>query len=219
MRAKIHKSIDELDTHTSGMRSAATSSPFLRHEFLAALEHTGCVAGSSGWDPCYFTLSDGQGLAAAVPAFRKSHSYGEFVFDFAWAQAYARFGSRYYPKLTVAVPFTPATGPRLLIRADLDPAATARQLLAEIEGYAGEPFASPRFTRCFSMSLPAQACEQAGWLLRRDCQFHWTQSRLRDLRRLSRDLHGREAQESAARAAARGRGGHSLRDPHRRGAG
>jgi predicted N-acyltransferase len=171
MRAKIHESIDELTPHEwNALRGA--SSPFLRHQFLAALEHAGCVAGSSGWDPCYFTLRDGQGLAAAVPAFRKSHSYGEFVFDFAWAQAYARFGSRYYPKMTVAVPFTPATGPRLLIREDLDPVAAARQLLVEMESYAG----SHSFSSIHALFVDEharQACEQAGWLLRRDCQFHW----------------------------------------------
>ncbi len=90
------------------MRSAAPHCPFLRHEFLAALEHTGCVgAGTRLGAAATITLRDEQGLAAAAPAYIKTHSYGEFVFDFAWAQAYARLGRRYYPKLTVAVPFTP----------------------------------------------------------------------------------------------------------------
>ena len=113
--------------------------PFLRHEFFAALEHTGCIGPGTGWDPTYITLSDAKGLAAAAPAFTKSHSYGEFVFDFAWAQAYTRVGRHYYPKLAVAVPFTPATGPRLLVRPDLDQAATAARLLKEIESHASEP--------------------------------------------------------------------------------
>ncbi len=172
MRAKTHKSIDEL-TPQEWNALCGADSPFLRHQFLAALEHTACVGGTTGWDPCYFTLSDGRGLAAAVPAFRKSHSYGEFVFDFAWAQAYARFGSRYYPKMTVAVPFTPATGPRLLLREDLDPVATARQLLVEMESYAGSHSISS--IHALFIDEPArQACAQAGWLLRRDCQFHWS---------------------------------------------
>ena len=72
--------------------------PFLRHEFFAALEHTGCIGRETGWDPCYFTLKDSKGLAAAVAAFRKTHSYGEFVFDFAWAQAYSRFGAALLPQ-------------------------------------------------------------------------------------------------------------------------
>jgi len=110
--------------------------PFLRHEFFAALEHTHCIGPGTGWDPAYITLADEHGLAAAAPAFIKSHSYGEFVFDFAWAQAYTRVGRRYYPKLTIAVPFTPATGARLLVRPDLDWTATAAQLLQEIESHA-----------------------------------------------------------------------------------
>ena len=82
---------------------------FLRHEFLAALEHQACVGSPSGWTPCHFVLTDVRGrLRAALPLYRKLHSWGEFVFDFAWAQAYARSGLQYYPKLVAAVPFTPA---------------------------------------------------------------------------------------------------------------
>ena len=97
----------------------AAASPFMRHEFLAALEATGCIGAQSGWQPRYLVLRDVRGPAAAVASFLKTHSYGEFVFDFAWARAYERIGRRYYPKLTVAAPFTPASGPRLLVRADL----------------------------------------------------------------------------------------------------
>ena len=85
--------------------------PFVRHEFLAALEHTQLRRErDSGWEPRYLALRDAHGLAAAATAFVKTHSYGEFVFDFAWAQAYERLGRHYYPKLTLATPFTPATG-------------------------------------------------------------------------------------------------------------
>ena len=84
---------------------AGTDCPFLRHEFLAALEQTGCVGTGTGWDPSHLLLHDDQGLAGAVPAYLKSHSWGEFVFDFGWAQAYARHGLNYYPKLLAAVPF------------------------------------------------------------------------------------------------------------------
>ena len=147
--------------------------PFLRHEFLAALEHTGCVGAGTGWEPCPITLSDDRGLAAVAPAYIKSHSYGEFVFDFAWAQAYARYGRRYYPKLIVAVPFTPATGPRLLVRAGLDRGAVAKHLLEALQEHA----AKRRLSSVHALFLdePARAaCEQAGWLLRRDSQFHWS---------------------------------------------
>jgi hypothetical protein len=152
---------------------SGTACPFLRHEFLAALEHTGCVGTGTGWEPCPVTLTDDLGLAAAAPAYIKTHSYGEFVFDFGWAQAYSRYGRRYYPKLLVAIPFTPATGPRLLVRAGLDPRHVAKHLLEALQDHA----ASRRLSSVHALFLdePARAaCESAGWLLRRDCQFHWS---------------------------------------------
>ena len=150
----------------------AAASPFVRHEFLLALERTGCVGPDTGWQPRYLVLRDAQGPAAAVASFIKSHSYGEFVFDFAWARAYERIGRRYYPKLTVAAPFTPATGPRLLVRADLDRTLWADRLLAELEQRAtGAGISS---VHALFLDEPARAaCEARGWLLRRDCQFHW----------------------------------------------
>ena len=172
MRSGAHKSIEDLDARQWNALSG-TEVPFLRHEFLAALEHAGCVGASTGWSPYYITLSDEKGLAAAAPSFAKSHSYGEFVFDFGWAQAYTRLGRDYYPKLTVAVPFTPATGPRLLVREGLDRAATARKLIAAIESHAGEQGLSSAHA-LFLDETGRAACVQAGWLLRRDCQFHWS---------------------------------------------
>jgi len=172
MKSAVHKSIDELDARQWNALGG-DHNPFLRHEFFAALEHTQCIGSGTGWDPCYFTLKDSQGLAAAVPAFRKAHSHGEFVFDFAWAEAYSRLGQRYYPKLTVGVPFTPATGPRLLVRSDLDRAALAPKLLNDIEAYATSHALSS--VHALFLDEPAHlACEQAGWLIGRDCQFHWT---------------------------------------------
>jgi uncharacterized protein len=172
VRATIHSSIDDIE---SGQWNALAGAdcPFLRHEFLAALEHSGCVGAGTGWEPCPITLVDQSGLAAAAPAYIKTHSYGEFVFDFAWAQAYARYGRRYYPKLVVAAPFTPATGPRLLVRPGLEPAATAQGLLDALEAHA----ASRRLSSVHALFVDESAraaCERAGWLLRRDCQFHWS---------------------------------------------
>ncbi len=172
MRSGVHKSIDSLHPHQWNALGGERN-PFLRHEFLAALEHTGCIGGGTGWEPCYFTVEDDAGLAAAVPAFIKTHSYGEFVFDFSWAQAYSRFGRRYYPKLTVAIPFTPATGARLLVRADADRRALELRLLADIESFASSHSISS--VHALFLDEPARAaCEEAGWLMRRDCQFHWT---------------------------------------------
>lgn len=172
MRSRVHKSIEEIDPRQwNALRG--TEAPFLRHEFFAALEHTRCIGKGTGWDPRYVALYDERGLAAAAPAFIKSHSYGEFVFDFSWAHAYARLGERYYPKLTIAVPFTPATGRRLLIRPDRDgPAAAAKLIEAISELAADESLSSVHVL--FIDDADREAFTKAGWLLRRDCQFHWT---------------------------------------------
>jgi uncharacterized protein len=170
--SRIHRSIDALDARAWN-RLSGTEIPFLRHEFLAALEHAQCVGAGTGWEPQYLVLTDHDGLAAAVPGFLKRHSYGEFVFDFSWAQAYARIGRSYYPKLTIAVPFTPATGPRLLIRPDLDRAATARRLIEAVHEHAVRHDLSSVHALFLDESDRA-AFSSAGWLTRRDCQFHWT---------------------------------------------
>jgi len=165
-------SIDELDALEWNALTASLH-PFARHEFLAALEHTGCVGPGTGWQPRYLAIRDAAGLAAATAAYVKTHSYGEFVFDFSWAQAYERLGARYYPKLTVATPFTPATGPRLLVRPGLDRNALAARLLAALEQDAADQGLSG--VHALFLDAPAQAaCAARGWLLRRDCQFHWT---------------------------------------------
>jgi predicted N-acyltransferase len=93
---------------------AGPAQPFLRHEFLLSLEESGCTTARTGWAPRHALLEDGRGrLLGALPLYLKAHSRGEFVFDFAWANAYAQYGLKYYPKLLSAVPFTPVTGPRL----------------------------------------------------------------------------------------------------------
>ena len=130
--------------------------PFLRHEFLAALEDSGCASARTGWTPQHLALFDGQGLAAAAPLYRKEHSWGEFVFDFAWARAAEQRGLTYYPKLVCAVPFTPATGARLLCR----PGAAATGLCATpcssgMRTHRRRAHAVPRCTGYFWTSPPA----------------------------------------------------------------
>jgi uncharacterized protein len=170
-QAAVSNSIDKLAA-AEWNALGADAHPFMRHEFLAALEHSGCVGAASGWEPRCFTLRDARGLTAAAPAYLKSHSYGEFVFDFAWAQAYERVGRRYYPKLTLAAPFTPATGPRLLVRPDVDRVAASARLLEELERHAGTHELSGVHA-LFLDEAGRAACARRGWLLRRDCQFHW----------------------------------------------
>ena len=178
--ATSHCAIDEVPA-AAWNALAHEGVPFLRHEFLAALEHTGCVGPGTGWTPCHVTIKRGAELVGALPLYRKAHSWGEFVFDFSWAQAYARHGERYYPKLVSATPFTPATGPRLLLRADAPAGggqagaeALRRALLAA--AHAAEPEAS-------SLHLQFTSGEQARWLAahgalaRIDCQFHWENHR------------------------------------------
>src|SRR3990172_5299763 len=107
------------------------SNPFLRHEFLSALESTGCVSAKTGWQPQHLIVhrddSSTGDIVGALPLYLKSHSYGEYVFDWAWANAYEQAGLRYYPKLVAGIPFTPVTGPRLLASAPAVRKALARE--------------------------------------------------------------------------------------------
>ncbi|HZT48331.1 MAG TPA: GNAT family N-acetyltransferase [Hyphomicrobiaceae bacterium] len=152
----------------------AVSNPFVRHGFLEALEDAGTIGGRSGWMPHHLVLKDASGaIAACAPCYLKSHSQGEYVFDHSWADAYARAGGRYYPKLQIAVPFTPVPGRRLLVRpgpdAEANEALLARAAVEVVEraGLSGVhiTFASEgEWNR-----LAAQ-----GFLQRTDQQFHWT---------------------------------------------
>jgi predicted N-acyltransferase len=109
--------------------AGAADHPFLSFDFLHALHSTGCAEPRTGWSPEFLTLWDGKQLAAAAPLYRKAHSYGEYVFDWAWADAYQRNGFDYYPKLLDAIPFSPIPGPRLLARDDDARAALLSALL------------------------------------------------------------------------------------------
>ncbi len=147
----------------------ARAQPFLRHEFLRALELAGCVGEATGWAARHLLLRDASGaLAAAVPAYLKLHSYGEYVFDWAWADAYRRNGLRYYPKLLSAIPFTPVPGTRLAARDATSLHAAARALL----GYAQSCGLSSLHV-LFASDEDIAACASAGLMLRHGVQFHW----------------------------------------------
>ena len=144
--------------------------PFVSHAFLTALEDSGSVGGRSGWDPVPLAIRDAAGtLVAALPAYRKTHSQGEYVFDHAWADAWHRAGGDYYPKLQIAVPFTPATGPRVLTR---DPALGLALLRGAEALVAAQGWSSAHATFIEPAQVPL--FEAAGWLPRSDIQFHWT---------------------------------------------
>ncbi len=140
--------------------------PFLRHEFLHALHDTGCACERTGWTPQYLILRQGRSLVGAMPLYLKSHSYGEYVFDWAWADAYHRHGLSYYPKLLGAIPFSPVTGPRLLAR----DAATRSLLVRAALEFAGQ---TSSFHVLFPTEREAGELEAAGMMLRRTVQFHW----------------------------------------------
>ena len=152
---------------------ADRDNPFVSHEFLLALEESRCIGGRSGWSPAYLLVEEGNGqILAAAPSFLKSHSQGEYVFDHGWADAYERAGGRYYPKLQVAAPFTPATGPRLLV-ADTPGADEARvALIAGLEALRAQTQSSSVHVT-FAQEPDVAALKRAGYLERNDLQFHW----------------------------------------------
>jgi predicted N-acyltransferase len=149
---------------------AGIGNPFVSHAFLSALEASGSVGGQSGWQALPIVIDGADGRAAAIaPAYAKSHSQGEYVFDHGWADAWERAGGRYYPKLQVAVPFSPVPGPRLLLR---DP-AQAPALIAAIEAVVDQNrLSSAHATFVAPDQLPV--FEAAGWLIRAGTQFHWS---------------------------------------------
>ncbi len=148
----------------------AAPTPFMRHEYLAALHSSGSAVPETGWGPHFVTLEAGGELQAAAALYLKSHSYGEYVFDWAWADAYRRHGLRYYPKLLGAVPFTPVPGTRLLAR----DAAWRTRLVKAIGRIAAEGRLSSAHV-LFMEDADRAAFEQAGWMIRHNVQFHWTQ--------------------------------------------
>ncbi|KUO57265.1 MAG: hypothetical protein APF78_09020 [Sphingomonadales bacterium BRH_c3] len=143
--------------------------PFMSHEFLSALEDSGSVGEGTGWDPVPIVVMDAEErLLGALPSYVKGHSQGEYVFDHAWADALQRAGGRYYPKLQIAAPFTPANGPRLLLRDE----SLAPHLLKAAETVCLQNgFSSAHAT--FIEPEQRHLFEQAGWLMRSDIQFHW----------------------------------------------
>lgn len=149
-----------------------TQVPFLRHEFLSALEKHHCVGESSGWIPQHILLYEDKTLVGAVPQYLKTNSYGELVFDWAWEDAYQRSGLDYYPKLVVAIPYTPATGPRLLIAPQADRDTISAQLIQSALEHAKQ-FNVSSLHWLFPHEADLQQLKQQGLLPRLACQFHW----------------------------------------------
>ncbi len=152
------------------LESQPDVTPFMRHEYLLALHESGSATAETGWMPQFLVIEQGNELAAACPLYLKTHSYGEYVFDWAWADAYERQGLRYYPKLVSAVPFTPVPGPRLLAR---DAASRERLLHAMVQMARDAELSSAHVL--FLGDADRASAQRAGWMLRSTVQFHWTQ--------------------------------------------
>ncbi len=148
--------------------------PFVRYAFLLALENSGSLRPALGWTPQHLTLWDGPRLLAAAPCYLKSNSHGEFVFDWHWAEAYQRAGGRYYPKLLCAVPYSPISGPRLLVAADQRQHGLREQLLQALATHCdalGLSAAQVNFPNHLDSQWLSQ--QTPDWLARSDWQFHW----------------------------------------------
>jgi len=173
-RARVLNDLSEVEP--ADWNRLAGGHPMLSHEFFHALHQTGCASADSGWLPQFLTLWDGAAakgedgppprLSAAMPLYVKSHSYGEYVFDWAWADAYQRHGLGYYPKLLAAIPFSPVSGPRLLAATDAERSALIQAALALAQN-------TSSLHVLFPQPAEAELMRSAGMMLRSGVQFHW----------------------------------------------
>ncbi|MDE1164109.1 MAG: GNAT family N-acetyltransferase [Pseudomonas sp.] len=168
-----------------------SAQPFLRHGFLSALEASASLGKHSGWRPEHLVHREDGRIVAAMPSYRKWHSYGEYVFDHAWADACRRAGIEYYPKLLTAVPFSPVSGPRLLAREPGD----GLELLRSLPGYLEVEQLSSAHINFTDASLDAMLAQEPGWLERLGCQYHWHNRGYRDFQDFLDTLSSRKRKQ------------------------
>ena len=172
-QVKVAAKLGDIDRRAFESVAQATTNPFVSYDFLLALEASGCVSPQTGWTPRHLTVEDERGdLAGFMPLYLKTHSQGEYVFDHSWAEAYQRAGGRYYPKLQCASPFSPVTGPRFLVRPDIEAGAGVGALLGGAATLTDRLGASSLHIT-FLTEAEWRLCGDAGLLLRQDQQFHW----------------------------------------------
>ncbi|MCB1672654.1 MAG: GNAT family N-acetyltransferase [Gammaproteobacteria bacterium] len=165
-------SISEVD-RADWNQLAGNASPFLKHEFLLALEVTGCTTAATGWQPHHLVITNEDSLLiGVVPLYRKTNSYGEYVFDWSWADAYRTNGVPYYPKYLTAVPFTPSTGPRFLIREEYRQPQLMHRIIDTVREHALEQQVSSWHV-LFPTETESRLMADHGMLQREGCQFHW----------------------------------------------
>ena len=189
---RIHASLSEIP-RAAWDALDTRGNPFVSHTFLEGLERTGCIKAGLGWRPHHVSLWDGDALVAAAPTYLKGNSHGEFVFDHGWAEAYAESGLRYYPKLLVAVPYSPIPGPRLLV-AHGAPDATRAELAKALLDIVGRSALSGAHVN-FADEVDAVALEAAGFALREDVQFHWENRAYADFGAFSATLNAKRRKE------------------------
>jgi predicted N-acyltransferase len=149
-----------------------TDYPFLRHEFLHGLETSQCTSADTGWQPCHLVLRQDEDVVALMPLYLKSHSYGEYVFDWSWSDAWRQSGLNYYPKLLTAIPFTPATGPRLCLSPDANEALCTNAAIRAVENLARQQKVSS-WHLLFPEEKLSETLLAAGMHRRAATQFHW----------------------------------------------
>lgn len=170
LNIQIHRQINEIPAQQWN-KLIEGNNPFLRHEFLNALELHQCVGTKSGWIPCHIAIFEDDVLKAAMPMYQKYNSQGEFVFDHGWADAYHRNGIQYYPKLVSAVPYTPTLGQRFLCKPEDEEQMFPLLLQSAIQ--VAEQIEASSIHCLFSIESQHPFLEQAGLLVRHDCQYHW----------------------------------------------
>jgi predicted N-acyltransferase len=173
MQTRIIRQISAITAELWNGLEGGINNPFIRHEFLAGLEENNCVGEKWGWHPRHLLLEDENGiLLGAMPLYLKDNSYGEFVFDWSWAEAYQRAGLRYYPKLVSSSPYSPVTGPRLLVAAGADRAEVKRHLGRAVLDYAQSEGVSSLHI-LFTDEEDTAMLESSQMMRRTGTQFHW----------------------------------------------
>jgi predicted N-acyltransferase len=176
---EVHRRIAEIGREAWDLCARApdaAANPFVAYDFLDSLEQSGCAAARAGWAPQHLTVRDDSGAVAAVmPLYAKSHSQGEYIFDHAWADAYERAGGRYYPKLVAAAPFSPVTGPRLMVRSDMDREA-GQTLLLDGALELCRRYGASGFGVNFPLEQEWRFLGARGLLQRQNQQYHWLNS-------------------------------------------
>lgn len=178
LQARVHATLSEIPA-TAWDALRHDDNPFLAHAFLSGLEQHGCIREDYGWRPAHLGLYEAGQLRAAAPLYLKTNSHGEFVFDWSWANAYARHGLDYYPKLLCAVPYSPVSGPRLLVAGNIDASRCRQSLIETIERLVATNGLSSAHLN-FAAEEDTEEFGSRDWLPRQDWQFHWHNRGWRD---------------------------------------